>query len=78
MHVAGALFLVCPVSELPAMNAFIQYFRGSLEELRHVTWPTQQQAIRLTGITIGFIIVTAAFFGIVDGSITEAIRLTIR
>jgi preprotein translocase SecE subunit len=60
------------------MNAIVQYFQGSIEELRHVTWPTQQQALRLTGITVAFIIVTAAFFGLVDGLITEAIRLTIR
>lgn len=62
----------------PLMNAIVQYFQGSVEELRHVTWPTQQQALRLTGITVAFIIVTAAFFGLVDGLITEAIRLTIR
>lgn len=60
------------------MNAIIQYFNGSLEELRHVTWPTQQQAVKLTGITIVFIIVSAAFFGIVDGVFTEAIRLSLR
>lgn len=63
---------------ISVMNAVIQYFQGSMEELRHVTWPTQQQALRLTGITVAFIIVTAAFFGLVDGLITEAIRMTIR
>jgi preprotein translocase SecE subunit len=60
------------------MNAIVEYFTGSIEELRHVTWPTQQQAVKLTGITIVFIIVTASFFGIVDAAFTELLRLTIR
>ena len=60
------------------MQAIVNYFQGSLEELRHVTWPTQQQAIRLTGVTIAFIFCSAIFFGTVDGSFTELIRLTLR
>lgn len=58
------------------MNAITQYIQGSLEELRLVRWPTQQQAIRLTGIVIGFIAVTAAFFGIIDAFLVEVIRAT--
>ena len=60
------------------MNAIADYITGSIEELRHVTWPTQQQAVKLTGITVVFIIVSASFFGIVDGLFTELVRITIR
>ncbi len=60
------------------MSAFVEYIQGSLEELRHVKWPTQQQALKLTGITIVFIVVSASFFGIVDGIFAELIRLTLR
>ena len=60
------------------MNAFFNYIQGRIEELHHVTWPTQQQALKLTGVTVVFIIVSASFFGIVDGSFTELVRLTIR
>ena len=60
------------------MNAITRYFRESLEELRQVRWPTQQQAIQLTAITIGFIIVCAAFFGSVDALITEILRITLK
>lgn len=56
------------------MNAFMNYFRHSLEELRQVRWPTRQQAIRLTVITIGFIAVSAAFLGLVDSFITQIVR----
>lgn len=59
------------------MNTFATYLRESLEELRQVRWPTQQQAIRLTVIVIGFIIVSSLFFGIVDLGFSEIIRLTL-
>ena len=60
------------------MNAILQYIQGSLEELRLVRWPTQQQAVRLTVIVIAFIAVNAAFFGIVDAVLVEVIRVTLR
>lgn len=59
------------------MNIVV-YIRESLEELRQVRWPTQQQAIKLTVIVIGFIIVASAFFGVIDLLFSEIIRLTFR
>ena len=56
------------------MNALTSYVRHSLEELRQVRWPTRQQAIRLTVITVVFIIVSAAFFGLIDAFITQVVR----
>jgi preprotein translocase SecE subunit len=60
------------------MKTFITYIRESIEELRHVRWPTQQQAIRLTVIVIVFIAITSAFFGLTDAFINQVIRWTIR
>lgn len=59
------------------MNSIVSYVRESLTELRQVRWPTQQQAIRLTVIVIGFIIASSLFFGIVDMVFSEIIRLTL-
>jgi preprotein translocase subunit SecE len=59
------------------MNAIVSYIKGSIEELRHVRWPTRQQSIRLTTIVIGFIIVTSIFFGLIDLLLSEIIRLTL-
>ncbi len=56
----------------------ITYFRESLEELRQVRWPTQQQSVRLTAIVIGFLAVSAIFFGLVDSLFSEIIRLTVK
>ncbi|MBP9850626.1 MAG: preprotein translocase subunit SecE [Candidatus Peribacteraceae bacterium] len=58
------------------MNTIVSYFRESIEELRQVRWPTQKQAIRLTAIVIGFIIVASIFFGVTDLIFSEIIRLT--
>lgn len=60
------------------MNAILQYIQGSLEELRLVRWPTQQQAVRLTIIVIAFIAASSAFFGIVDAVLVEVIRVTLK
>lgn len=53
------------------MNAITTFINESLEELRHVRWPTRQQAIRLSIIVIGFCLATAAFFGAVDFVLAE-------
>ncbi len=60
------------------MDSIVSYVRGSLEELKLVRWPTQQQAIRLTGITVVFIAATSLFFGFVDSMFTEVLKLTLR
>jgi len=47
-------------------NALVKYFRDSFQELQKVTWPTRNQAIKITAIVLGFTLVFAAFLGIVD------------
>lgn len=59
------------------MNTVVIYFRESLEELRHVRWPTQQQAVRLTVIVMIFIAITSILFGIIDAGFSEILRLTL-
>ena len=59
------------------MSALASYITGSLEELRHVQWPTQQQAIRLTVIVIVFIAVNPAIFGLVDFGISKFLSVTL-
>jgi len=43
-----------------------KYIRESIQELNNVTWPTKKQAIRITTIVFIFMIVAAAFLGLVD------------
>ncbi len=49
------------------MKSVVLYFKGAVHELKNVTWPTQKQAIRLSIITIGFVLGGALLFGVLDG-----------
>lgn len=52
------------------MHALITYVRDALEELRHVRWPTRQQAVRFSLIVLAFTGACTVVFGIVDYSFT--------
>ena len=45
---------------------FLKYINDSVSELKHVRWPTRQQAIRLSTIVICFVFVMAIIFGVID------------
>jgi preprotein translocase subunit SecE len=50
------------------------FFLESRQELRHVNWPTRQEAIRLTSIVIGLSVAIALFLGFFDYLFTEGIK----
>ncbi|UPA22133.1 preprotein translocase subunit SecE [Candidatus Peribacteria bacterium] len=56
------------------MNALTTYFRDALEDLRQVRWPTRQQAVRFSGIVIGFTLACAVVFGILDFVLSLALK----
>ena len=51
------------------------YFRGSLAELRQVRWSTRNQAVRLSAIVLGFTLVAAAVYGVVDFFLGQGMKL---
>ncbi|MBL7058725.1 preprotein translocase subunit SecE [Patescibacteria group bacterium] len=48
------------------MNSLIQYFKESYEEVKKVTWPTQQEIMNYTLLVIGVSIAVATFLGGLD------------
>ncbi len=50
------------------------FFAESRQELRHVNWPTRQEAIRLTMIVIGIAVGFAVFLGAFDYLFTSIIK----
>jgi preprotein translocase subunit SecE len=54
-----------------------KFFTESWTELRHVNWPTRQEAIRLTGIVIGMSIGLAIFLGVFDYLFTTILKTAI-
>ena len=53
---------------------FVSYLQESFEELKKVTWPTRNQAVRLTFIVIGFCLVTAFVIGALDFAFNTGYR----
>ena len=47
-------------------NGLIRYLRETRGEMRKVTWPTRDEAIRLTGIVLAVTAAFAVFLGLVD------------
>lgn len=54
------------VKEIAKDNRMTNYVRESMQELTKVTWPTKNQAIRLTIIVLGFVLVFAVFLAGTD------------
>lgn len=52
------------------MNTISLYINDAIAELRHVRWPTRHQAVRLSVIVIGFVIVSSIAFGLIDYSLS--------
>jgi len=47
-------------------NQIVRYFKQTRAELRKVTWPARDEAIRLTAIVLGVTVAMAAFLGLLD------------
>ena len=47
-------------------NKIQKWWRETVGELRKVTWPTKEDAIKMTKIVIVVVILTAIFLGVVD------------
>jgi len=54
------------------MNAFTSYFKESLNELKLVTWPKQEDLLRLTIITVVFVLISSVLLGLLDYSLSQA------
>jgi len=49
----------------------IKYFSECLHELRQVAWPTKNQAIKISTITIIFVFSSALIIGLLDSILTK-------
>lgn len=44
----------------------LQYFKDVRAEMRHVSWPTQRQAVVYTVVVIAVSLITAVYLGLWD------------
>ena len=59
-------------------NIVTRYVKSSFEELTKVTWPTKNQAVRLTVIVLAFCIFFGTFLTLADLGLTELYKLVIK
>jgi len=62
-----------PVVKKP--NKIQKWWRETVGELRKVTWPTKEEALKMTKIVIIVVILTAVFLGVVDFVFSRLIGL---
>ena len=60
------------------MSRIINYLKDTRGELKHVSWPTRQQALVYTVLVIGISIVVAAFTGGLDYLFTQGLNWFIK
>ncbi len=58
-------------------NAVVRYFRETGAELRKVTWPTRQEARRLTTVVVVVVALTSAALGLFDFAFARLIGLVV-
>lgn len=58
-------------------NPLIIYFQESFQELSQVTWPTRQQAIRLTVIALVFTLIAGIFIAAADYLFSLLVELAV-
>jgi len=63
---------------VPQENAISRYIRETRGELRKVTWPTRDEAQRLTAVVLGVTAAFAAFLWIVDALFSNSIEFLIQ
>ena len=61
--------------EIKEPNAIVRYYRETRGELNKVVWPTRQEALNLTAIVLGVIVVGSIFLGTFDYLFGELIRV---
>jgi preprotein translocase subunit SecE len=55
-------------------NFLVRFINETTGELRKVTWPTRDEALRLTAVVLAVMIASSIFLGAIDALLTEVFR----
>ncbi|KKU28044.1 MAG: Preprotein translocase, SecE subunit [Candidatus Amesbacteria bacterium GW2011_GWA1_47_20] len=56
----------------------VKYLSETIDELRHVSWPSRQDTIKLTVIVIAISLIVALYVGGLDFTFTNLLTLIIK
>lgn len=59
------------------MDRFANYLRATMAEMKHVKWPTQNQALMYTALVIGISAVVMVFVALADFVFTAGIDMVV-
>ncbi|MFC7442678.1 preprotein translocase subunit SecE [Laceyella putida] len=51
------------------------FFRGSVQELKKVRWPSRQEMVNYTMVVVLTVLVLALFFFVIDQGILQLVRM---
>lgn len=60
------------------MSYIVRYFKNSIQEFNNITWPTRNQAIRISTIVLVFMLLSAIVFGSLDQLFTVGYQALIK
>ncbi|GAP20576.1 preprotein translocase subunit SecE [Leptolinea tardivitalis] len=63
------------IEKVKQPNAFQRWYRETTGELRKVSWPTRQEAWRLTKIVVAVMVAMSVLLGILDFVFSSLITL---
>jgi len=56
-------------------QAIVNYFRGSIDELKKVSWPTRQETVRYSIVVIVAIIISVGILTLVDYGLSSLVDI---
>jgi len=56
---------------------FIEYIKETKAELRHVSWPSRNQAIGFTVVTVAVSVFVAVYLGVFDYLFAQLLKVVI-
>jgi len=59
-------------------NKIVEYLKGSVEEMKKVTWPTKKETKNYTLLVIGVSVAVALFLGALDYIFNFGLELIIK
>ena len=60
------------------LRRLVNFFKGVMDEMRKVSWPSKEEVIASSGVTIVFILILSVILGLVDFLASTLIGLLLR
>lgn len=67
-----------PAKQGKKENRIVRYLKETRAELRKVSWPTREEALRLTGIVLATTVAFSLFLGVVDYLLSRLFALLVQ